>query len=473
MDQSTFDIIVIGGGPGGYVAAIRAAQLGQKVALVEHQNLGGICLNWGCIPTKALLKSSHLMHMAKMMPDLGIHTENVTGDIKAMVARSRSIAAQLERGVASLLKSNGVHIINAFASFSGEKKDNRHTVMLHADGKPQESIYGRHVIVSTGARARQLFPDVPGIWSSKEAMTQESVPSSLLVIGAGAIGVEFASFYQAMGTKITMVEMANRIVPAEDAEISALAAKAFQSQGMDLFTEHTACNVVRNNDGSYSADLTHTGTKKVTPWHGDAVLVAIGVVANTANMGIDKTGITLDKNGHIETTGVCETGEPGIYAIGDVAGMPWLAHKASHEGIACVDHIVTGKGHAIDPLHIPGCVYSAPQIASIGLCEEKAAQKGDIKVGRFPFAANGQALAQNEPNGLVKVIFDKETGELLGAHMIGHNVSELIHGFAIAKTLEATEDDLKRVIFPHPTLSEMIHEAILDADKSALHIPKK
>lgn len=474
MSSNIFDIVIIGGGPGGYVAALRAAQMGQKVALVESKNLGGICLNWGCIPTKALLKSSHLMHTAKTMTEFGITCTGVSGHMDQMVQRSRKIAAQLERGVANLLKSYDVHVFQAFGTLTGKKKENNHQINLSHGGNTMDPIYGKNIILSTGARPRNLLSDIPGVWSSKEAMTQEKTPRSLLVIGAGAIGVEFASFFHEMGTKVTLVEMSNRILTSEDPEISDLAHKAFQNQGIHIFTQHTACDVLKNNDGSYQADLTHTPTKKITPWSGENILVAIGVVANTENIGIEKTKVRLDKGGNILTHGVCQTDEPGIYAIGDVAGMPWLAHKASHEGISCVEFIVTGKSHAIDPLNIPGCVYSAPQIASIGLTEEKAdANNRPIKVGRFPFSANGQALAQNEKTGLVKVIFDQKTGELLGAHMIGYNVSEMIQGLVIAKTMEATEEDLKRVIFPHPTLSEMIHEAVLDADDNALHMPKK
>ena len=471
--SSTFDIIVIGGGPGGYVAAIRAAQIGKKVALVEATHLGGICLNWGCIPTKALLKSSHLMQIAKTMPDFGVSVRDVQANMEAMVQRSRAIAAQLQKGVETLLKSNNVTIFHAFGSLTGQKKEGRHLVSLSKDNKMLDPIDGKNIILSTGARSRTLFSDVEGIWSSREAMTQSTTPRSLLVIGAGAIGVEFASFFHALGTQVTLVEQSDRILPAEDEEISALAFKEFSRQGMTLLTRHTAATVKKDAQGCYKVDLENLDNKKITPWTGEHVLVAIGVVGNTQNIGLETTKIQVDKGGHIVTKGVCETDEPGIYAIGDVAGAPWLAHKASHEGLACVESIVTGKGHAIDPLLVPGCVYSAPQIASIGLTESAAAKRGDIKVGRFPFAANGQALAQNERVGLVKVIFDKKTGELLGAHMLGHSVSELIQGFAIAKTLEATEEDLKKVIFPHPTLSEMIHEAILDADQMALHIPKK
>jgi dihydrolipoamide dehydrogenase len=472
LPKDPFDIVIIGGGPGGYVAAIRAAQLGMKVALIEGQHLGGVCLNWGCIPTKALLKSASMLSAAEHMASFGITLpkQDIKIDLAAMVQRSRIIANQLQLGVKGLLAKNKVTVFSAWAKFNPVNPQTSDHILHLTDPDGKTSLVAaKHVIIATGARARTLFPDDLGVWRAHQAMVPETIPQSLLIIGAGAIGVEFASFYRALGTDVTLIEQSSRILSVEDEEIVAIALASFVHQGIVIKTNSVAKQVEKRDDGTYSAIIANSKTGQERSWTGEKVLVAIGVIGNTDTLGLEHTSVKVE-HGHIVTYAHQTTDELNVYAIGDVAGPPWLAHKASHEGIACVEYIAGMHTHGVDTTLIPGCTYSMPQIASIGLTEHAAAQKGPIKVGRFPFAANGQAMAYGESTGLVKVIFDEKTGELLGAHMVGAGVSELIQGFAIAKTLQATEADLKNVIFPHPTFSEMMHEAVLDADAMALHL---
>lgn len=460
--MQNFDVVVIGAGPGGYVAAIRASQLGKKVAVVEKEHLGGVCLNWGCIPTKALLRSAEVLHLINHANDFGISVSNVKFDLGKMVERSRKIAAQLSTGIKGLLAKNKVTVINGEATF-----ENPTTLKIQGD-KP-ETIKAKNIIIATGARARMLpgIESHPRIWSAKQAMTPEFTPKSLLVIGSGAIGIEFASFYRTLGVEVTVVEMQPKILPNEDNEISTLAQKQFEKSGIKFHLGATSkldpskdcVNVTISKDGK---DIEKT---KV-----DAVIVAIGIIGNTENLGLEKTKVKVEK-GQIFTNEWCETTEKGVYAIGDVAGAPWLAHKASHEAILAAEHIAGVKNlHPMNKTNIPGCTYSHPQIASIGLTEEKAKAEGKtLKIGKFPYRANGKAIALGDTEGLIKTIFDAKTGELLGAHMIGAEVTELIQGFAIGKTLETTEEELMHTIFPHPTLSEMMHESTLDAYGRVIH----
>lgn len=464
MKQEEFDITVVGGGPGGYVAAIRAAQLGLRVALVEKEHLGGICLNWGCIPTKALLRSAEIFEHFKHAAEFGLTVQGASFDLAKVVARSRGVAAQLNGGVKHLLKKNKVQVFDGHARLAGPGR-------LHVEQKGQSvEIRSPHIILATGARARALAPVEPDgklIWSYKEAMTPERMPRSLLVVGSGAIGIEFASFYRALGAEVTVVEVRERILPVEDAEISALARKSFERDGIKILTSATVTAIEKNAD-SVRATIQVGGAKQELTV--DRVIAAVGIVGNVENLGLEGTGVQVE-NTHIVTDEWCRTGEPGVYAIGDVAGAPWLAHKASHEGILCVERIAGLDGlHPLDKSRIPGCTYSRPQVASIGLSEEKAKERGHpVKVGRFPFVGNGKAIALGEPEGLIKTIFDARTGELLGAHMIGAEVTELIQGYSIGKTLETTEAELMHTIFPHPTLSEMLHEATLSAYGRAIH----
>lgn len=468
--MNKFDVTIIGGGPGGYVAAIRAAQLGMKTALVEAEHLGGICLNWGCIPTKSLLKSSHLFQTAHHLRSFGIQATQVVGHVAQMVQRSRDVAHQLAKGVEGLLKQNGVIVYKGWAKV-GSRINNEREIFITRDSEHQDSIKSRHTIIATGGHPRQLFPREWGVWTSKEAMIPESLPESLLIIGGGAIGVEFASFYQSLGTQVTLVEQARTILPMEDEDIQRLAHKALSGQGIIILPQHTVANLEKKEKG-FIASLKAVDSDQSTPWEGDQVLTAIGISGNVHDLGLEKTKVKIDR-GHIVTHEYSQTDEADIYAIGDVAGPPWLAHKASHEGVICAEYIAGHKVAPLDFSSIPSCVYSSPQVASVGLTEAKAREAHRIKVGRFPFMGNGQALAQGEKEGLVKVIFDADSGELLGAHMIGQGVTELIQGFVIAKSLEATEEALKRVIFPHPSLSEMMHEAVLDADGESLHFYRK
>ncbi len=465
MPDTSFDLIVLGGGPGGYVAAIRAAQLGMKTAVVEREHLGGICLNWGCIPTKALLRTSEINHLLGHLPEYGFAPVAAKFDLAAVVKRSRGVAKQLSSGVAHLLRKNKVTVFDGAGRLAG-----KNTLAVTKDGKPVASLTAPHIILATGARARQL-PGIEAdgklIWSYKEAMVPPIMPKSLLVIGSGAIGIEFASFYRNMGAEVTVVEVLDRILPVEDAEISAFAHKAFEKQGMKLLTGAAVKSVTKGAD---RVTVTVEAGGKAQTITVDRVISAVGIVGNVEDIGLEGTGVKIDRT-HVVIDPYGRTGEPGVYAIGDLAGPPWLAHKASHEGVICVEKIAGVKDvHPMDPRNIPGCTYCRPQVASVGLTEAKAREAGhDIRVGRFPFIGNGKAIAMGEPEGLVKTVFDAKTGELLGAHMIGAEVTEMIQGYTIARTLEATEAELMHTVFPHPTISETMHEAVLDAYKRAIH----
>ncbi|MDP5370053.1 MAG: dihydrolipoyl dehydrogenase [Pseudomonadota bacterium] len=463
--MQNFDIVIVGAGPGGYVAAIRAAQLGMKTAIVEREHLGGVCLNWGCIPTKALLRSAEVKHLIDNASAFGLGVSDVKVDLDAIVKRSRTIAGQLSSGIRGLLKKNKVTLFEGSAKLDGSKK----LTLILNDGK-SEQLSASHIIFATGARARTLpfAPQShPRIWLAKEAMTPTFMPKDLLIIGSGAIGIEFASFYKTLGANVTVVELLERILPQEDVEISELAQKSFEKHGMS-FALGASVTDMKAGDKSVSVTIKMSDGKTETKTV-DAVIVAVGIIGNTENLGLEKTKVKIEK-GQIIVDAYCQTSEPGVYAIGDVAGAPWLAHKASHEGILCVEKIANLKAHPMSRENIPGCTYSMPQVASVGLTEAKAIAAGrKIKVGRFPFRGNGKAIALGEPEGLVKTIFDATTGELLGAHMIGAEVTEMIQGFVIAKTLEATEEELIHTIFPHPTLSEMMHESTLDALGRVIH----
>jgi dihydrolipoamide dehydrogenase len=462
--MNNFDLVVIGAGPGGYVAAIRAAQLGLKTAIIEKQHLGGICLNWGCIPTKALLKCSEINHLLHNLEQYGFSVDNIQFDFNKIIARSRNVASRLSSGIAHLLKKNKVEVILG----EGKILSKNQVSVLQED--KTTNIQAKNIIIATGARAKIIpgfEPDENFVLTYKEAMTPKKMPKSLIVVGSGAIGVEFASFYRNMGVKVTLVEMFERILPAEDEEISAMAHKAFTKSGIEIYLSSQVKKLHKEKDG-IRAILEHQGKEQEI--HADSILMAVGVVSNTENLGIENTKIIVEK-GVIKVDEFCQTNEPGIYAIGDVIHGPWLAHKASHEGILVAEKLA-GKNNLkpINKLNIPGCTYSMPQIASIGLTEKQAKEKGlKIKVGKFPFMANGKAIALGEEEGLIKTIFDEKTGELLGAHMIGAEVTEMIQGFAIHKTMEGTEEDLFHTIFPHPTLSEMMHESALSAYNRAIH----
>ena len=463
--NKTSDLIVIGGGPGGYVAAIRAAQLGMTVTLIESQHLGGICLNWGCIPTKALLRSSEIHHLLHNLDQFGFTAKDISFDIKKVIARSRSVASQLSKGVQHLLKKNKVTVIDGYGKLAGQGK-----VIVEKDGKKIDELSAKNIIIATGARARVLpglEPDGKQVWTYKEAMVPEKMPKSLLVVGSGAIGIEFASFYRFMGAEVTVVEVLDRILPVEDEEISSFAHKAFEKQGMKILTGAKVTKLDKSAKGVKATIETPKGKEEITV---ENVIMAVGIVGNTENIGLEKTKVKVDR-GHIVTNEWLATDEHGVYAIGDVTGPPWLAHKASHEGVICVEKIAGVKDvHPLKKLNIPGCTYCTPQVASVGLTEKAAREKGyKVKVGRFPFIGNGKAIAMGEPEGLVKTIFDEKTGELLGAHMVGAEVTEMIQGFGIAKTLETTEVELMHTIFPHPTLSEMMHESVLSAFGKAIH----
>jgi len=463
-DKQTFDIVVIGGGPGGYVAAIRAAQLGLRAAVVEREHLGGICLNWGCIPTKALLRAAELRHSVDEMKSFGI---TITGEVKidlaAVVKRSRKVAARLSAGVQHLLKKNKVAVFDAVAKI-GAKAGSERLVEL-SDGT---QLSAKHVIIATGARARNL-PGVEAngktILTYREAMVPETLPKSLLIIGSGAIGSEFASFYHDMGVDVTLVEAMDRILPVEDKEISAIAQKAFVKRGIKIITGVKMSSL---NAGAKGVTATFEGAQPDVL--AERAILAVGIVGNTEDLGLEGTKVRIDR-GHIITDAFAATDESGIYAIGDVTGPPWLAHKASHEGIVCVEKIAGAKDvHPIGIGAVPGCTYCRPQVASVGLTEDAAKAAGhEIRVGRFPFVGNGKAIAMGDDQGLIKTVFDAKTGELLGAHMVGPEVTELIQGYAIARTLEATEAELIQTIFPHPTLSEAMHESVLDAFGRAIH----
>lgn len=468
MTNKKFDIAIIGGGPGGYVAAIRAAQLNLKVALVEESHLGGICLNWGCIPTKALLKSGEIQYMLNHINDYGFNIKNSSFDFNKIIKRSRDVSTKLSQGIAHLMKKNQVTVFEGRGKVNGNDK-----VRIFKNDKFQEDIDSKHIVIATGARARilpNLAPDGKFIWTYKEAMVPKELPKSIVIIGSGAIGIEYANFYNNLGCDVSVIELAERILPVEDEEISSFAQKEFEKQGIKFYINSSVTNIKKNKN-NVTLEITNNNSTKPAKVTVQKIISAVGIVGNTEDIGIENTKIKVTK-GHIETNQWLETGEKNIYAIGDVAGGPWLAHKASHEAVTCIEKIANlESAHPLKKENIPGCTYSTPQIASIGLTEQQAKnQKYDIKVGRFPFYGNGKAIAMGEDTGLIKVIFAKDTGELLGAHLIGSEVTELIHSFAMAKTFEATEEDIMRTIFPHPTLSEMIHEAVLDADDKAIHI---
>lgn len=465
MTEQNFDIVVIGGGPGGYVAAIRAAQLGLKAAVVEANHLGGICLNWGCIPTKALLKSAEVNHLLHNLEAYGFKAEKVSFDFKKVIERSRGVAKQLSGGIGHLLKKNKVAVFDGFGKLLGKGK-----VDVSKDGKPVATLTAKHIIVATGARARVLpgfEPDGKLVWTYREAMTPDAMPKSLLVVGSGAIGIEFASFYRMMGADVTVIEAVDRIMPVEDEEISTFARKQLEKGGMKIMTAAKLQKLEKGKD-SVTAHVEVNG--KVEKLTADRIIMAVGITANTDNIGLENTKVKLDR-GNIVTDDYLRTDEPGVYAIGDVAGAPWLAHKASHEGVICVEKIAGVKDvHPMKKTNIPGCTYATPQVASVGLTEKAAKEKGyDIKVGRFPFIGNGKAIALGEPEGLVKTIFDAKTGELLGAHMVGAEVTEMIQGYVIGKTAELTEAEFMHTVFAHPTLSEMMHESVLSAYGRAIH----
>ncbi len=465
MAETSFDIVVIGTGPGGYVAAIRAAQLGMKTAVVEREHLGGICLNWGCIPTKALLRTAEVYETMKHAADFGLKVEGLSYDPKKVIERSRAVARQLNGGVGHLLRKNKVPVFDGYGKLNGRGK-----VLVEKQGAAPVELTAKHVILATGARARSLpglEPDGRLIWTYKEAMVPDAMPKSLLVVGSGAIGIEFASFYRSLGAEVTVVEILDRVLPAEDAEISAFARKAFEKQGIKIHTS-AAVKALKAEANAVVATIEAGG--KAEDARFERVIMAVGITGNVENIGIDGTGVKVER-GHIVVDEWLRTGEPGVYAIGDVVGAPWLAHKASHEGVICVEKIAGLPGvHPLDIRRIPGCTYSRPQVASVGLSEAAAKATGrTIKVGRFPFIGNGKAIALGEPEGMVKTIFDAKSGELLGAHMVGAEVTELIQGYAIAMSLETTEAELMHTIFPHPTLSEMMHEAVLDAYGRAVH----
>jgi dihydrolipoamide dehydrogenase len=468
MTDREFDLVVIGAGPGGYVAAIRAAQLGLKTAIIEREHLGGICLNWGCIPTKALLRTSEIYRLMQSAGEFGLRADNIGFDLEQVIARSRKVAEKLSNGVAFLMKKNGIAVIDGTARLEGQGR----IAVTGKDGQALPALTAKHIVIATGARAKtlpDLKPDGKLIWTYKEAMVPEVFPRSLLIVGSGAIGIEFASFYRTLGAQVTVVELLDRILPAEDEDISRLARKAFAKQGIAIRTGTTVERLVRG-ESSVSVTL-RTPDGDTIDGTVDRVILAVGITGNVEGLGLEEQGVKVE-NGHIVADEWCRTGVEGLYAIGDVVGPPWLAHKAMHEGVLCVERIAGVEGaHPMDKTNIPACTYSWPQVASLGLTEEAAREAGHtLKVGRYPYLANGKAIAMGETEGLVKTIFDARTGALLGAHMIGAEVTELIQGFAIGKTLETTEAELIATIFPHPTLSEMMHESVLDAFGRALHI---
>jgi dihydrolipoamide dehydrogenase len=466
-----YDLVVLGSGPGGYVAAIRAAQLGLRTAIIERENLGGICLNWGCIPTKALLRSAEVFHQMKHAKDYGLAADNVTADLAAVVARSRGVAKQLNQGVTHLMKKNKIAVHMGTGQLVAPGK-----IEVTGD-KGSEVVDGRHVIVATGARARDLpFAKADGerIWTYRHAMTPKEMPSKLLVIGSGAIGIEFASFYNDLGAQVTVVEMMDRIVPVEDADVSAFLEKALKKQGMTILTGAGVESIAASSSGVKAAIKGKDGTVSESDF--SHVIVAVGIVPNTDDIGLEALGVQAER-GIIAIDPYGRTNVKGLWAIGDVTPGPWLAHKASHEGVTAAEAIAQELGnkdvhpHAMDKRNIPGCTYCHPQVASVGLTEAKAREAGyEIKAGTFPFIGNGKAIALGEAEGFIKTVFDAKTGELLGAHMVGAEVTELIHGYVIGKTLETTEAELMQTVFPHPTLSEMLHESTLAAYGRALHI---
>ncbi|MEX0970864.1 MAG: dihydrolipoyl dehydrogenase [Paracoccaceae bacterium] len=463
MAAQVFDIVVIGAGPGGYVAAIRAAQLGKKVVVVERENLGGICLNWGCIPTKALLRSAEVFHLMERAKEFGLSADKIGYDIDAVVKRSRGVAKQLSGGVGHLLKKNKITVIMGEASLAGAGK-----VAVKTD-KGSEELQAKNIILATGARARELpglEADGKRVWTYRHALQPPHMPKKLLVVGSGAIGIEFASFFNTLGADTTVVEVMDRVLPVEDEEISAFAKKSFVKQGMKIMEK----SMVKKLDRSADKVVAHIETGgKVEKMEFDTVISAVGIVGNVEDLGLEAAGVKIDRT-HVITDEFCRTGVDGLYAIGDIAGAPWLAHKASHEGVMVAELIAGKHVHPIKPGSIAGCTYCHPQVASVGMTEAKAKEAGhDIKVGRFPFIGNGKAIALGEAEGMVKTVFDAKTGELLGAHMVGAEVTELIQGYVIGRQLETTEEDLMHTVFPHPTLSEMMHESVLDAYGRAIH----
>jgi dihydrolipoamide dehydrogenase len=472
MADTSFDVIIIGSGPGGYVTAIRSAQLGFKTAIVEKSYLGGICLNWGCIPTKALLRSAEIFHYMQHAKDYGLAAEKVSYDAKAVVQRSRGVSKRLNDGVGFLMKKNKVTVIWGDATIDAPGKITvKKSPVEGPKGASGEGAYqAKHIILATGARPRVLpglEPDQKLIWTYFEAMIPEKMPKSLLVVGSGAIGIEFASFFHTMGSDVTVVEVLPQILPVEDAEIAGLARKRFEKQGIKILTSTKVTKLEKKSD---SVVATIDDGKNQQAVEFDRVISAVGVVGNTENLGLEKLGVKTDR-GTIVIDGFCKTNVPGIYAIGDVAGPPMLAHKAEHEGVVCVEAIKGLNPHPMDKNLIPGCTYCNPQVASVGLTEARAKEGGrEIRVGRFPFVGNGKAIALGEDQGLIKVVFDKKTGQLLGAHMIGAEVTELIQGYVVAMNLETTEEELIHTVFPHPTLSEMMKEAVLDAYGRVLNI---
>ena len=463
MASNLFDLIVLGAGPGGYVAAIRASQLGLNVAVVEREHLGGICLNWGCIPTKAMLRSAEVYHLAERAKEFGLSAEKISFDLNKIVERSRKISGQLNQGVGHLLKKNKVTV------FSGEAKLlDRSNVSINSDGK-YEKITAKNIVLATGARARELpgmEADGDLVWTYKHALTPSRMPKKLLVIGSGAIGVEFASFYNTFGANTTIVEVLDRILPVEDEDVSLLAAEQFAKQGMTIKTGAKVQKLEKKKN-QVVASIDCKGVIEVLEF--DTVISAVGIIGNIEGLGLEEVGVETKAN-HVVTDEYCETTTSGIYAIGDLTGAPWLAHKASHEGVLVAEKIAGQSVKPINPIAIPGCTYSYPQIASVGLTEAQAQKAGyKINVGKFPFIGNGKAIALGEKEGFIKTIFDTSSGELLGAHMIGAEVTELIQGYVIGQALETTEDDLIHAVFPHPTLSEMMHESVLDAHSRVIH----
>ncbi|MEL7262752.1 MAG: dihydrolipoyl dehydrogenase [Pseudomonadota bacterium] len=465
MAAKSFDLVIIGSGPGGYVAAIRAAQLGLSTCVVEREHLGGICLNWGCIPTKAMLRSSEVFHLMHRAKEFGLKADGIDYDLDAVVGRSRKVAGQLSGGVQHLLKKNKVTVIMGEGTIPAKGK-----VSVKTD-KGTEELTAKNIILATGARARELpglEADGELVWTYKAALTPKRMPKKLLVIGSGAIGIEFASFYNTLGADTTVVEVMDRVLPVEDEEISAFAKKSFEKQGMTIMQKAMVKQLDRAK-GKVTAHIEVGG--KVEKHAFDTVISAVGIVGNVENLGLEKLGVKIDRT-HVVTDEFCRTGIEGLYAIGDIAGAPWLAHKASHEG-TMVAELIAGKNdvHPIKPNSIAGCTYCHPQVASVGLTEAAAKEAGyDIKVGRFPFIGNGKAIALGEPEGMIKTVFDAKTGELLGAHMIGAEVTELIQGYVVGQALETTEEDLMHTVFPHPTLSEMMHESVLDAYDRVIHM---
>ena len=468
----TYVLIVLGSGPGGYVAAIRAAQLGLKTAIVERENLGGICLNWGCIPTKALLRSAEVFHQMKHAADYGLSADNVTADLAAIVKRSRGVAGQLNKGVTGLMKKNKIDVHMGQGKLTAPGK-----LSVEADGKTTE-LTAKHIIIATGARARELpkaKADGKRVWTYRHAMNPPEMPTKLLVIGSGAIGIEFASFYNDLGAEVTVVEMMDRVVPVEDADVSAFLEKALKNQGMTILTSANLGAVEVSDTGVKAAIKTKDGVETTHDF--SHVIVAVGIVPNLENIGLEELKIEPDKRFHIKVDDFGRTNVPGVWAIGDCTDGPWLAHKASHEGVTAAEAIAQELGnkdvhpHPLDRRNIPGCTYCHPQIASVGMTEAKAREAGyEVKAGTFPFIGNGKAIALGEAEGFIKTVFDGKTGELLGAHMIGAEVTEMVQGFVVGKTLETTEAELMQSIFPHPTISEAMHESVLAAFGRAIHI---